>query len=113
MPWIGDVSIRVLTVAEDPEPRDIAEAARERLAPHAREVDTRALTPHDLPVFTRPRDVILDEAESWQADLIALGGRGATPWGSISEAGLQRAGSTATGVTAQAPVNVLLALKRP
>ena len=38
-----------------------------------------------------PRPVILDEAESWKADLIVLGSHGYTPWkrlllGSVSQA---------------------------
>lgn len=112
MPWIKDVTVRVLTVAESLDSDDIAEQAAQRLTERVGAVETRVVPLTDLPVFTRPREVILDEAEAWGADLIALGSRGRTLWATVSEAGLQRAGSTATGVTRQARVNVMLAQAR-
>lgn len=112
MPWIQDAKVRVITVAEGPDSGDIAAAAAQRLEQHVEDVETNVVALTDLPVFTRPREVILDDADSWGADLIALGSRGRTLWATLSEAGLLRAGSTATGVTRQARVNVLLAQAR-
>lgn len=109
MPWIGEVTIKVLVVAEQRDPVTVAEEAAKRLAEVAGEVTVEVLQPDELQVFYRPRDVILEAACSWQPDLIALGSRGLTAWESLNEIGLHRAGSTASAIAQHANCNVLLA----
>lgn len=109
LPWIGRTEVLVVTLQDTQDDDDVAGAAARRLAGVTANVETQAVLAAQLPVFSRPRDFILDRAGSWGADLIALGSRGLTPWESFNEMGLHRAGSTASAVARNAEVNVLLA----
>lgn len=113
LPWIATTQIMVLVVHETADPDALAQATEERLVNVAESVELKVIRGSDLEVFYRPRDLILQTSEDWQADLIALGSRGLTPWESINEIGLHRAGSTASGVTHHARANVLLAQAKP
>ena len=83
--------------------------ARRNGVPVVASVHTRVLHPDSLPVFVRARDVLLDVIAEWGADLVALGSQGVTSWQSVAEAGVLRAGSTASGVAAHSPCSVLIA----
>ncbi len=113
LPWIGQAEVLVVSLQEGQDDRDVAGSAARRLAGVAANAEAQAVTAQELPVFSRPRDLILDRAVSWRADLIALGTRGLTPWESFTEMGLHRAGSTATAVARNAEVNVLIAQAPP
>lgn len=113
LPWISSTEVLVVVVHETADPDALAQATHERLMNVVGDVELKVVRPGDLEVFSRPRDLILQTAEDWQADLIALGSRGLTAWESINEIGLHRAGSTASGVTQHAHANVLLAQARP
>jgi nucleotide-binding universal stress UspA family protein len=109
-PWAGEVSVLVVSVAErGANPGRTLSAAVQRLTGAVGRVSGRESTPDELAVPIRPRDLILDAARAWVADLIALGSRGLTAWESLNEVGLHRAGSTATAITDRAPYSVLLA----
>ncbi|MGB3015128.1 MAG: universal stress protein, partial [Candidatus Nanopelagicales bacterium] len=99
----------VVTVGDQREGTAIADAAADILRESVASVHTRVLHPDSLPVFVRARDVLLDVVAEWGADLVALGSQGVTSWQSVAEAGVLRAGSTASGVAAHSPCSVLIA----
>lgn len=109
LPWSGQLEVLVVTVGEQREGTAIADAAADLLRECGASVHTRVLHPDSLPVFVRARDVLLDVVAEWGADLVALGSQGVTSWQSVAEAGVLRAGSTASGVAAHSPSSVLIA----
>jgi nucleotide-binding universal stress UspA family protein len=110
MPWIAGTTVSVVVADEGHDPRAIADEVCGRVEAAGARAEAEVRT--DLPLFFRPRDLILEQAQNWQADLIALGSRGRTPWQSVGEQGLHRAGSTANSVVQNAACNVLLAQPR-
>jgi nucleotide-binding universal stress UspA family protein len=110
LPWAHETAVMVVSVEDHgTDPQSTLTAAVDRLSGHVGEVSGHELKPDELTVFFRPRDLILDAATAWEADMIALGSRGLTAWESLNEVGLHRAGSTATAITDHAPCTVLLA----
>ena len=109
LPWSGQLEVLVVTVGDQREGTAIADAAADILRESVASVHTRVLHPDSLPVFVRARDVLLDVIAEWGADLVALGSQGVTSWQSVAEAGVLRAGSTASGVAAHSPCSVLIA----
>lgn len=110
LPWIKDVEVLVVSVSDHrTAPDRVIQASMERLQSTARHVQAQVLAPDDLQVFFRPRDLILDAIDQWQADLIAMGSRGVGAWESANEIGLRRAGSTASAIAHHARCSVLIA----
>lgn len=110
LPWIKDAEVLVVSVADHQTEADpVIQASKQRLQSKAARVQTKVLAPDELQVFFRPRDLILDAVEAWQADLIAMGSRGVGAWESANEVGLRRAGSTASAIAHHARCSVLIA----
>lgn len=114
LPWISSAEVLVVSVSDHQTQADpVIEAAVQRLSGHVSSVQAQILAPDQLQVFYRPRDLILDQAGHWHADLIVMGSRGVSRWESANEIGLRRAGSTASAIARHAPCSVLLATTRP
>lgn len=108
LPWLGRVDVKVIGVTEMSKDVTRVEEVADRLRGRAQSVTAEVVGPSDLQVFYRPADVLIDEADAWQADIIALGSRGLGRWDSLNEFGLRRAGSTAIAVAQSAPCSVML-----
>lgn len=108
-PWAATTEVRVLSVAELGGDLTLAAAAADRIRGRVGSVEAVTVSPEDVPAFTRPRDLILESAGEWEADLIVLGRTGLAGWDAANEWGLRRAGRGATGVASHATCSVLLA----
>jgi nucleotide-binding universal stress UspA family protein len=119
--WPSGTAVRIVTVVHSwlpmmMEPTFVLAAAHEQLL-----IESRGLAPSivkeaaqeieaahpDLPVTTKvlegaPKSLIVDEAETWKADLIVLGAHGA---GAVKTLFL---GSVSQSVALQAPCSVLI-----
>jgi nucleotide-binding universal stress UspA family protein len=109
LPWSGQMDVLVVTVGDQQQGTAITDATANVMRDSVASIHARVLHPDSLPVFARARDVLLDVIAEWGADLVVLGSQGLTSWQPVAEAGLLRAGSTASGVTAHAPCSVLIA----
>lgn len=108
LPWADQLDVLVLAVSDADEGATVTSAAADRLGASVSSVETRVIQPDDLPVFFRPRDVLLDTVKESGIDLLVLGSQGLANWESVNELGVKRAGSTASAVAAHAPCSVLL-----
>jgi len=123
-PWPSETTVRVLTAIEPVVPPAAElwydaggnlERAREELTTHAEQLTAgvaERLRASGLRVEAAvrdgdPRSVIVDEAESWSADLIVIGTHGYT--------GIKRwlLGSSAQAVVTHAPCSVEVVRKKP
>ena len=125
-PWPAGSSLKVLTVFEPPvvptpetwalpasyyeemdaalrkQGQNIIDSAMQKLK------SNKTLSLSSIIVFGSPRPVILDEAESWGADLIVVGSHGYGTWkrlllGSVSQAVVSHAKCSVEVVRCQAP----------
>lgn len=103
MPWIGRVEVAVACVPEPGVEPDQALAAAGRIGDAARSTRTEVLRPDPLQVAYHPRDMLLEAARTWGADLLVLGSRG------LSGLAAVRAGSIAGTLAARAECSVLIA----
>jgi nucleotide-binding universal stress UspA family protein len=110
-PWPPDSEVKVITAAEMPVPlgmepwaaspdyfealensvRSVATAVIDRALLNLRTITDKTLKISSEIIQGPPRQVIVDEAESWGADLILMGSRGLGAWnrlllGSVSSA---------------------------
>lgn len=104
MPWVEHTDVLVATVPEGGiDPAAATESAVARLGDRPASVRATTLRPDPLLVAYQTRDMLLEAAHTWDADLIVMGTRGLS-WGAAV-----RAGSIATSLAVRAPCSVLMA----
>jgi nucleotide-binding universal stress UspA family protein len=107
MPWVGQVHVLVVSVAQSGiDASAAAEQAAEVLRTKARSVRVEVPAPDELQIVVNTRAVLLEAARRWEADLCVLGTRGLSGFAAV------RAGSIATSVGTHAACSVLMARAR-
>lgn len=104
MPWIGGVSVTVVSAAQPGiDPAQAADRTAALFADKAGQVRTEVARPTELDVFYHVRDLLLESVNRHQADLVVHGTRGLSGWEGL------RLGSIATSLAYHAPCSVLVA----